>query len=339
MSRDDRDRAAYSRTRLAELHEGVADLHRHLDEAAMCVYATGSYGRLEAYDQSDIDLFFLFAPTPEEKPRVFLPFLRLAGRLVEVTERMGFPPFSGDGRFLETLDVVAMERQLGSPADDSTNTFTARMLLLLESQPVTDPERYAEFLRRVVGFYYRDYAGHEDDFVPTFLTNDILRFWRTLTLNYEHDRYQAGALADASAREAAMVKSALKNYKLKVSRLSTCFSMIVHLACSQPPVTLDQVVGLCNLTPRERFAALVDHRPHDPDRGDEATVEALVGELEAVYEAFLERVQRPEEELLEAFAERGYRKDRLREAAAYGDRIFDLLDLLVPPHRLRHLVV
>jgi len=305
----------------------------------MCVYATGSYGRLEAYDQSDIDLFFLFAPTPEEKPRVFLPFLRLAGRLVEVTERMGFPPFSGDGRFLETLDVVAMERQLGSPADDSTNTFTARMLLLLESQPVTDPERYAEFLRRVVGFYYRDYAGHEGDFVPTFLTNDILRFWRTLTLNYEHDRYQAGALADASAREAAMVKSALKNYKLKVSRLSTCFSMIVHLACSQPPVTLDQVVGLCNLTPRERFAALADHRPHDPDRGDEATVEALVGELEAVYEAFLERVQRPEEELLEAFAERGYRKDRLREAAAYGDRIFDLLDLLVPPHRLRHLVV
>ena len=80
-----------------------------------------------------------------------------------------------------------MEEVLGSPEDDGLNAFTARMLLLLESRPVYNAERYRRILKAVIGFYYRDFSDHSEHFRPTFLINDILRFWRTLTLNYEHE--------------------------------------------------------------------------------------------------------------------------------------------------------
>ncbi len=108
---------------------------------------------------------------------------------------MGFPTFSGDGKYLEVLSVSEMEAVLGSPRDDSLNAFTARMLLLLESQPLDYEELYETLLKRIIGFYYRDFPDHEAEFVPVFLLNDILRFWRTLTLNYEHHRLKLRDLA------------------------------------------------------------------------------------------------------------------------------------------------
>jgi predicted nucleotidyltransferase len=323
------ERARYSAQRLSELARAIGDLAPLLDEAALCVYATGSYGRLEAWAGSDIDLFFLYGPPPGEEPPNFLTFIRVAARLVEATEQMAFPPFSGDGKYLETLDVNEMERVLGSPQDDSTNTFTARMLLLLESHPISDRGSYDRLIERIVGFYYHDFEDHADHFVPTFLLNDILRFWRTLTLNYEHDRYDVRQLAPEK-QERARAKSSLKNYKLKLSRLATCFSMVLHLASECPPVRLGRVVELTTMTPQERFVALAGRDHHADD---------LLGELSAQYERFLANVQRDEDEVVAEFGDRWRRREHLAEAAEYGATIHRLLEILVPDERMRHLVI
>lgn len=320
-------RETYSKERLADLAHGLSDMAELLAQAKLCVYATGSYGRLEAWEESDIDLFFLYEDTICFS---YLTFLRVAGRLVEKTAEMEFPPFSGNGKYLESLDVTQMEQILGSREDDQANTFTARMLLLLESQPVSDAAHYDKLLRRIVGFYYRDIKGHEADFVPIFLMNDILRFWRTLTLNYEHDRFAVRALEDEGERNRARAKSSLKNYKLKVSRLATCFSMVVHLASADPPVTAERVIELCRQTPQRRLELL---------RGRDVSADGILDELAARYEIFLEQVQRPEETLLEVFGDAAQRRAHLDEAARYGDGIFKLLILLVPPDRLRHVVI
>lgn len=237
----------YSLRRLDELGREL-DVEPIVDDHPLCVYVTGSYGRLEAWEGSDIDLFFLYDSSDETARFPWTSFVKLSARLIETTERMGFPPFSGDGRYLELQYVSEMERVLGSPRDDSLNAFTARMLLMLESRPLHDVPVYEGLLRRIIGFYYRDFPDHEDDFLPTFLLNDILRFWRTLTLNYEHHRLK---LLPLSGEELELKKadSALKNYKLKVSRLATCFSMVAHLSSSEPPVTADQVFDLCRMTP------------------------------------------------------------------------------------------
>jgi hypothetical protein len=242
---------------------------------------------------------------------------------------MQFPPFTQDGRYLEVQYVSEMERVLGSPNDDSLNAFTARMLLLLESQPLHDETVYAGLLERIIGFYYRDFEDHADDFLPIFLVNDILRFWRTLTLNYEHHRLKLLPLSDDELRR-KKADSALKNYKLKVSRLATCFSMVANLSAMPPPVTAEQVFELCRITPAERFDRL---------RGYGGAASGLVDQLAALYGVFLSQVQREEEALIEEFGNADNRKSALDRATRYGDLIYQLLAEVTPSSRMRFLVI
>jgi len=322
-------RREYSLDRLRTLGQRLDPVRPLLADKPICVYATGSYGRLEGWKESDVDLFFLYDGDKDIAPFPWTTFTQLAACLITATDEMGFPPFSGDGRYLEVLYVRDMEDVLGSPDDDSTNAFTARMLLLLESQPVYDERLYASLLERIIGFYYRDYADNAEDFVPGFLTNDILRFWRTLTLNYEHHRLKLRDLAGDELRQ-KKAASALKNYKLKVSRMATCFSMVANLGSEPRPVTAETVLALCRMTPAERLARL-------SDRG--AGAKGIVTQLEAAYEEFLTYVQRPEKLVLDEFADDVVRGDQLNRATRYGELIYELLVTVVPVERLRYLVV
>jgi hypothetical protein len=319
----------YSLRRLRELGAGLDPIRPLLQSHPFCVYATGSYGRLEAWDHSDADLFFLYDDADDSQRTPWTTFMRLSARLIDVIEEMGFPPFSGDGRYLEFQYLGKMERVLGSPEDDSLNVFTARMLLLLESQPVYDEAVYARLLERIVGFYYRDFDDHREGFLPVFLVNDILRFWRTLTLNYEHHRLK---LLDLTGDELQRKKadSALKNYKLKVSRLATCFSMVANLSAESAPVTAKTVLELCRLTPSERFLRLAA-------RSDDA--ERIIAEMNDIYMAFLASVQRSEESLLLDFGDSGYRAEAFASARRYGDLIFELLGQVTTADRMRFLVI
>lgn len=324
-------RQDYSLRRLRVLQAVLAPARDLLGDHRLCVYATGSYGRLEAWGGSDIDLFFLYDDADETTRLPWTVFLRLAALLIDETANMGFPPFSGDGKYLEVQYVRQMEEVLGSPRDDSLNTFTGRMLLLLESRPVYRDDVYLALLERIIGFYYRDYEDHAEDFLPTFLINDLLRFWRTLTLNYEHDRRRLSALTALTDEELQRkkAKSALKNYKLKVSRQATCFSMIANLSVERPPVRPETVIELCRMTPSRRFERLRDHE------GASATIDELMSE----YEQFLVAIQRPEDELVARFMAPEGRRQALEQARVYGDTVYRLLTQLVPGERMRSLVV
>ena len=105
--------------------------------------------------------------------------------LIHVTRDLSIPEFSGDGEYLKHYSVDQLTRTLGTRNDDHANTFTARLLLLLESSPLVQPEIYGEIIQSIVDAYWRDFEGRDNEFVPAFLTNDILRFWRTLCVNYE----------------------------------------------------------------------------------------------------------------------------------------------------------
>lgn len=325
----DDPRRDYSLSRLGELKDRLAPLSNVVADRPLCVYATGSYGRLEAGASSDIDLFFLCdADIDDAVP--FTDFVRLAAAIVDGTEEMGFPPFSGDGQYLEVHYVQRMEDVLGSPDDDSINAFTARMLLLLESRPVFAPAVYDRLLERVVSFYFRDFAEYPDTFLPTFLTNDILRFWRTLTLNYEHKRLKLRRL-EGDALRAKKADVALKNYKLKISRLLTCFSLIAALASHEVPVTEADVLTLCGQTPRDRLRSLA----RQGRRADD-----LVRELEERYEAFLRAVQRPQADVLAEFEDPERRRSALADASEFGDRIYELVRATAADEqRLRYLLI
>ena len=215
-----------------------------------CVYATGSFGRLEAGPQSDLDLFIVADADKEKSLLTNIDEIGLQYKLIQAAKKAGLPEFDRDGAFLKAHTIDDYVNSLGGPDDDVKNTFTGRLLLLLESQLVVGDEIYDKLISKVVTRYFRDFKGHESDFRPAFLINDILRMWRTFCVNYEHRRTPEKSN-----------KGKMKNLKLKYCRMITCYSAIIYLVsvfAKNSTVTEENVREMISSTPTERLSKVAE---------------------------------------------------------------------------------
>jgi hypothetical protein len=144
--------------------------------------------------------------------------------------------------------------------------------------------------------------------------------------------YSSLKLLDLVGEELALKKadSALKNYKLKVSRLATCFSMVANLSAEPVPVTVETVLELCRMTPAERFERL---RPQGQIANE------LIDQLFEIYDAFLDSTRRDKDDLLAEFTDSSHREQALGDAKRYGDLIYKLLQEVASAERMRFLVI
>jgi hypothetical protein len=190
-------------------------------------------------------------------------------------------------------------------------------------------------MKQTIDFYYSDYLANRGTFRPTFLINDILRFWRTLCLNYEHKRSRKrreDGRDDPNAPWRA--DSALDNLKLRFSRLSTCYSMVIALAAEPTPVTPERVLQLCLTAPTERWAIAAEHASsHARDEAREKH-EAI---LEA-YEYFLDQVG-DEAALKERLASHAERERTRQKAGEFGQLVSEFLLATCQGDQLRTLLI
>ena len=221
---------------------------------------------MESGAKSDLDLFVIAAADGGSDLRKRLFQITLFSELMAINERLGFPPFSNDGEYLKVYFMEDLTSRTGSPRDDSENLFTTRMLLMLESQAIAHEHIYGEHLRTILKLYYRDRTA-TSQFRPIFLLNDLLRYWRTLCLNYEERRHDA----DWPFRK--------KNVNLKFSRMLTVFGTVLPLI-AEPADSASKLASLCTKTPLERLATGLDLL------GDESLANRWPGILD-VYEEFL----------------------------------------------------
>jgi hypothetical protein len=145
---------------------------------------------------------------------------------------------------------------LGSPEDDTENTFTARLLLLLESRPLLGEVAYHRIINRVITAYWTNASAHPRDYQPILLLNDIVRYWRILLLNYEARNIEQQAREPfRAAREA---RRRLRSYTLRFSRCLTCYSAIAYLLAltadaEAPHVTRQDVRRMVRRSPLDRL--------------------------------------------------------------------------------------
>lgn len=311
------DRRKTTAARIGEIQQKITDADHHCGEIA-CVYVTGSFARGEASKHSDLDLFIVGdnveTSTGPKRALSKLNEIIVKADLIDATRALGFPEFSGDGEYLEHCTVNQLVATLGKPEDDVTNTFTARLLLLLESSPLVGKAAYHKFTEAVVSAYWRDYEGHKSDFMPAFLANDILRMWRTFCVNYEA-RTQSEPAAEKAKRK-------LKNYKLKHSRLLTCYSALLYLAAiysRNHTVSPADVLNMISLTPTKRVEWLLSQADFEP-------AHHKLKELIALYERFLESTDASKEELVERFLDREKSKVYTASANEFGDVVFSVLE-------------
>jgi predicted nucleotidyltransferase len=308
-----RARRRRAAVRLNELRAAVTNAEA-LVRGRACVYLTGSFARGEASEHSDLDLFIVGRDGEEGINQ--LDTVCLKADLIRATRQLGLPPFSGDGEYLQLHMISKLLETLGTPEDDSSNTFTARLLLLLESRPLFGEDVFSQVVEQVIDKYWRDFRRHERTFMPAFLANDILRLWRTFCVNYE-----ARTTTDPAEKNA---KRKLKNYKLKHSRLLTCYSALAYLLVihrRSGTVTPADGKSMVSLSPTERIEWL-------SQQPEGVSVAAKTDEILRVYERFLEATAEPEAQLVRRFMDPPDTRGMVDEASTLGEAMYDLLATL-----------
>lgn len=290
-------RREYSESELDRLKRAFSSDSK-LALSAVTFFCAGSLGRLEAGKNSDLDIFVV----SNEPSLGKLKEVRLLAGIADLNDDLKFPSFSDEMRYMKVYQAIRLIDDTGRPRDDSENSFTTRMLLLLESAPLGNQSLYLEIVRKICENYFRDNKGKKN-FRPLFLINDLLRFWRTLCLNYEQCR-------DDPAKPWRK-----KNINLRFSRLTTVFSTIAMLMVDKPQ-TSEALIPRIELTPLQRLAMTVDVMKNRD------FAEEFPRFLDH-YATFLRVKDNPQpERLLEMGGTRGKMKQSAEYVADYFHRIF-----------------
>ena len=179
----------------------------------------------------------------------------------------------------------------------------------------------------MIAEYWGDYGDHKNDFIPAFLANDILRMWRTFCVNYEARTEREPELERAKRR--------LMNYKLKHSRLLTCYLALLYLLTvfsKAKTVSPMDAAYMISLTPTERLEWMISQ----PELG---AAHAKITELLQRYEQFLENTEIPKEELMSRFLDKEKRKQYSESAYQFGDLVWNVLDIVGDRNRFHRLLI
>lgn len=164
--------AARART-AAGLTERRARLDGVLLDPDAAVVLLGSWGRHEVTSASDDDAIVLFCGERRDGAR---PEPGVVANL------FGGPAPGPEGLFGATAWLGDLVDRIGLEDDSNTN-LTRRMLFLLESVAVGGDVAFAAARDALLGTYL---TAHERDFrPPRFLLNDVVRYWRTIAVDFE----------------------------------------------------------------------------------------------------------------------------------------------------------
>lgn len=234
----------------------AAAIEQHTSED-VSVVVFGSLARNELTSGSDLDWVLLVDGMASSE---HLDTALAVEAFLEESETKGPGSEATFGGLVFSHDLI---HYIGGE-DDTNRNLTQRMLLLLESTPIGRPDAYRRVLNNVIKRYVIEDFGwmHSRNpmNVPRFLHNDIVRYWRTIAVDFAYKR-----------RKRAGQGWALRTAKLRMSRkLTYAAGLLRCYNCALAPSIqglepqgsdaraalpiVDYIAGQTSLTPLDIFA-------------------------------------------------------------------------------------
>lgn len=252
--------AARERTQvgLVERTDRLAGLTHSSD---VSVVLMGSWGRAEVTAESDDDFMLLVhdAERPEQE---------VEPSVDQIADVLDSSP-GGQGIFGLPVFSERLVHDIGLDDDDNSN-FTRRLLLMLESVPVTGAQAYrtvrSELLDRYLDESVKAYRP------PRFLLNDIVRYWRTICVDFAGKEHEGPK------------KWGLRNAKLRTSRkILFAGGLLPVLECFHYDLggIRDYLEGQFDMLPTDRIAeSFLVHNAIEPGARTFGAYDEFVGRMD-----------------------------------------------------------
>jgi hypothetical protein len=313
---------AYSTRHLNELVAGTASLTDLHDSPGHCIFATGAFARHEANAGSGIDLFVL-APQSSSHPASSSP----TGPLVMASLTRLLHEINLPGEVVATYSASELVQSLGTSQDEQQGYWPTRMLYLLESVPIYNPAAYEALGRAIATAYITNFHRHNHELPAVFLIYDIMRYWKTTCLSYEHTR----DYSDIAAEHRYLLH--LRNLKLAYSKKLACYSFILLLLLRPQAMTANLILAITRLKPVERLLHLAQELP---------AIQSQVDEVLALFSWFLEVYDQPQAALQQYIEDPKKRKTAFdKSRAEFSQQLLNLVLSVTrnTPEVLKYLVI
>jgi len=215
-------------------------LDKKLENQNICVVTTGSYARGEASIESDMDYFVIVKNGKHD--------LSYDEKQIIINTINGYiSKGSGDTGTFGNNAIEVLENMIKNigGSDDTNIKITRRMLFLLESKALYNNSIYNEVMDKLLTIYVKNIKKEQ---ITRFLLNDIIRYYRTITVDFEFKTSEVG-------------KSwGLRNIKLTYSRKLIYFAGILCVAGTMDLSKEDKINYLkktFNLTPLDRVNNII----------------------------------------------------------------------------------
>lgn len=150
----------------------------------------GSIAREECSYQSDCDYYVLQNGASPHTTRKLIEAMQEIEVDFPIGERGGQDVFAG------VVVAANLYERIGLESDTNTN-LTQRILLLSESKPITLGTTHTTVIDKILERYCADYlppyrSRSSRVQVPRYLLNDLVRYWRTMAVDFGMKRWRIG---------------------------------------------------------------------------------------------------------------------------------------------------
>jgi len=277
-------RKKYTNQNIAKMQNAIYGILETLPKAIagrFAIVMTGSYGRCEASEESDLDIFTIVDSKDDIDS-----FTEVATQLKDAISKIvpKNPGNTGTFGFGAIISIDEILEDIGGVNDNNRN-ITRRMLMLLEGKALVNPSKFNVYRKKLLETYIKERVDTGQ--IAKFFLNDIIRYWRTMATDYEFKT----AKDDQDW--------GVRSIKLRFSRKLIYFSGIITAA---ETVEGTQAVKI------KRVIKLLDHSPIDriKEIGQERSPE-LTSELITYYRYFINEISKPE---IRAILDNVHRKNR-----------------------------